>query len=486
MVSFFFLVAGLLAGGLGTWLFFRTRSEEARTLRVEVTSLRDRLSAETERRACAEERNSRIPNLESLLEAKSAAADDLQRQVGNLRETLSKVQTQLEEERAAAKEKLSLLEDARKQLREAFQALAAETLKSNNESFLELAKATLGEFQQNAKGDLEKKQQAITEIVKPVRETLEKFESRVRDLEKERVGAYKGLSAQVQSLMDLQKELRSETTNLVKALRTPTIRGRWGEIQLKRVVEMAGMVDHCDFFEQETASNEDGRFRADLIVKLPGNKNIVVDAKVPLSAYLEAHETTDEKLRAEKLKEHAGQVRSHLNALGKKSYWDQYQPAPEFVILFLPGESFFSAALEQDPSLIEAGVEQRVIVATPVTLITLLRAVAYGWRQEVLAENAYRISTLGRELYKRIADMTEHWLRVGRSLGTAVQNYNRATGSLESRVLVTARKFKELEAAPLNSDISDLIPVERNVRLLHSEELSAPKAAEDSDTGNVH
>ena len=346
----------------------------------------------------------------------------------------------------------------------AFKALSSDALSRNNQAFLDLARATLAQTQEAARGDLEMRQRAIADLVMPVRASLDKVDSRILELEKARAGAYAALHEQVRSLLETQAHLRAETGRLVTALRTPAVRGNWGEMQLRRVVEMAGMLDHCDFASQATVTFEEGRIRPDLVIQLPAGKTIVVDAKTPLDAYLQAMEAPDEQHRKARLADHARQVRAHMAALGRKSYWEQFDQAPEFAVLFLPGECFFSAALESDPSLIESGVAQNIILATPTTLIALLRAVAYGWRQEKLAQNAAEISALGKELYKRLSDMGEHWIRMGKSLERAVEAYNGAVGSLESRVMVSARRFADLKTAPLGVEIGQLEPVERNVR----------------------
>jgi DNA recombination protein RmuC len=357
-----------------------------------------------------------------------------------------------------------LLRGRKRELADQFLALSADALARNNQTFLDLAKASLGHAQEAARGDLDMRQQAIAQLLTPVRTSLERVDCQIQELEKARAGAYAALNQQVRSLLDTQEQLRSQTGRLVTALRTPGVRGHWGEVQLRRVVEMAGMLERCDFVSQATVESEDGRLRPDLVVRLPAGKIIVVDAKTPLDAYLQAIDAGDETTRKAKLAGHARQVREHMAALGRKSYWEQFDQAPEFAVMFLPGECFFSAALESDPSLIEAGAGQNVILATPTTLIALLRAVAYGWRQEKLAQNAAEISALGKDLYKRLSDMSDHWNKMGRSLERAVEAYNCGIGSLESRVMVSARRFADLKTAPLGVEIPLLEPVEKAVR----------------------
>ncbi|QVL58295.1 MAG: DNA recombination protein RmuC [Simkaniaceae bacterium] len=366
-------------------------------------------------------------------------------------------------------EKLILLEATQEKLSQAFKALSSEALEKSNASFLQLAEETLGKFQEKAKGDLEKRQESIEHVLKPVKESLIKLDVGMQAIEKERKGEQESLKAQLRMMTDAEKELRSETSTLVKALRRPIVRGRWGEMQLRRVVELAGMVNHCDFYEQEMGDS--GQMRPDVIIRLPGQKQVIIDAKTPCEAYLEAIEADDQDIKENKMKHHARQLRQHVMALGKKAYWQSFQPTPEFVVLFIPSDNLFNSALEFDPSLIEVGVEQGVIIATPTTLIGLLRAIAYGWKQEKLSLHAEEVSKLGHELYKRITDMGEHWNKVGRTLASSVDAYNKAVGSLESRVLVSARKFKEMGAAARSIELETLEGIDRVPREIQADDM---------------
>jgi len=396
-----------------------------------------------------------------------------------LRTERAALETTVELERKAAAEKLAAVEQAETKLREAFAALSAEALKHNSESFLELARVALTKYQSEANGELEQRKQAVEALVAPIRQSLEGVAQQIRAIEKERGEAYGSLKSQVASLIATQEKLQSETGNLVKALRAPQVRGRWGEIQLRRVVEIAGMLPYCDFTEQASITSEDGRQRPDLIVHLPGAKTVVVDAKAPLQAYLDAVEANDERRRA-LLGDHARQIRTHMAQLGSKAYWDQLPSAPDFVVMFLPGETFFSAALEQDPGLIEYGVSQKVIPASPTTLIAVLQAVAYGWRQEKIAESAQEISERGKELYDRLCTLAGYVRDLGTNLSRAVEQYNKAIRSLEGRVLVTARKFPELGVS-VKEEIPELAPVEKSVGELQSPEMAECAAAGDEE-----
>ena len=452
------LAAGLVVGTVSLWLVTRTK------LKYEFD--RGRADGETERATLTERLARKEDQLRELREALDRETDQCEWLRGEKARTLaefSALKTRLEEERKASHEKLALLSSAEEKLTDAFKAISADALRNNNRSFLDLARQNLEAFQQNAKGELERRQNAIGDLIKPLKESLEKVDGKIGELEKNRVGAYSELREQVKALAQSHLQLQSETGNLVKALRVPHVRGRWGEIQLRRVVEMAGMLQYCDFVEQETFATEESRIRPDMIVRLPGNRTIVVDSKVPFEAFYESISTTDDDVRVNKLKDHARVVRTHITTLSRKSYWETVKPTPEFVLLFLPGETFYSAALENDPKLIEDGVSQGVIIATPTTLIALLKAISYGWRQEQMAENAHEVSNLARSLYDRLRTFTKHFDDIGRNLDRALDSYNKGVRSLETRVLVTARRFKERGAIP-GEEIAILEPIDKATR----------------------
>lgn len=334
------------------------------------------------------------------------------------------------------------IETTQKQLQDAFKALSFDVMEKNGKQFLNLADATL----------------------RPLRESMKSLDDHQRELEKRREGAYGALSKQIEGLVTSEKELRTETTRLIQALRSPQTRGSWGEVHLRRVVELAGLINHCDFYEQKSFEMDGRMLRPDLLVRLPGQRFIAVDAKTPLAAYLDATDAGDETLRKKKLQEHALAVRKHIKDLSAKEYWKQLEPAPEFVILFLPAEAFFSAALQVDPALIEVGADQNIIVATPTTLIAILRAVAYGWKQENLSKSAREIARLGQELYERVGTVCDHWNKVGKSLNSAVDAYNQSAASFESRVLVSARKLKE--SGSLMKELPEMETLDKTARVL--------------------
>src|SRR5215204_1552968 len=454
------LALGLTIGTVSLWFITRTK------LKYEVE--RGRTEGETERATLIERlarKEDQLRELREMLDVETDESNHLRAENARTLANLSGLQTRLEEERKASGEKLLVLNNAEEKLADAFKALSADALRNNNRSFLDLAKQNLQTFQQTAKSELERRQMAIGDLIKPLKESLEKVDCKIGELEKNRVGAYSELREQVKALANSHLQLQSETGNLVKALRVPHVRGRWGEIQLRRVVEMAGMLQYCDFVEQETVATEESRIRPDVIVRLPGNRTIVVDLKVTLDAFYESISTTDEEIRMASLKDHARHVRTHITALSRKSYWETVQPTPEFVLLFLPGETFYSAALENDPKLIEDGVSQGVIIATPTTLIALLKAVSYGWRQEQMANNAQEVSSLARTLYDRLRVFTGHFDEIGRNLDRSLDAYNKGVRSLETRVLVTARRFKE-RGAIAGEEIEILEPIDKAARAL--------------------
>ncbi|HVN62764.1 MAG TPA: DNA recombination protein RmuC [Gaiellaceae bacterium] len=374
-----------------------------------------------------------------------------------------RVEQKLEDERRAHEERLETLNEARKELADAFQALSGEALRQNNTAFLELARTQFEGMQAQAREDLATRQLAVEQLVKPIKESLEKVDLQAQALEKTRREDYGTLKQQVTALSE-------RTGDLVTALRSPNVRGQWGEVQLKRVVELAGMIEYCDFQTQVTATDGEGKgLRPDVVVKLPGGKHVVVDAKVPLEAYLAAAEAHDDETEAAKLQEHARQVRDHVAKLGSKRYWQHFEPAPDFVVMFLPAEALFRAALEQDAALLETSAKANVIIASPMTLIAMLRTIAAAWQQEKVAETAREVHLLGRELYERIGTLGKHFATLGRRLDGAVGAYNEAVSSVETRLLVTARK---LEQHGIGDELPDVEPVERQARQLQALELT--------------
>jgi DNA recombination protein RmuC len=362
------------------------------------------------------------------------------------------LRVRIQHEREAAAERLALLEEARERLGDSFKALAGEALNSNNQAFVALAKSELAQHQVQAREELEKRKVAMDALVKPIADSLTSVDKKIEQLERERAQAHGALFTHLKTVTAQQEELKRETANLVTALRAPHTRGRWGEIQLRRVCEMAGMLKHCDFTEQETVSSDDGRLRPDVVVQLPGGKQVVIDAKVPLAAYLDAIEARDELTRKTHLQSHLRQVRDHIKKLSAKTYWDQFEDTPEFVVMFVD-ESMYRVALDEAPGLIEEAFEQHVLIATPASLLGLLRAVHYGWRQEKMAASAQEVAELGRELHSRLGKFAATLAKIGRSLGTSVNAYNEAVGSFDSRVLVTARKLSEHGAASESKEL---------------------------------
>lgn len=376
----------------------------------------------------------------------------------------------LDAERRASTDKIALLQNAETKLRDAFATLSSEALRANSESFLHLARTSLGEFQKTATMDLDGRQKAIDALVQPLRESLTKVDATLRDVDRGRATSQAQLSEQLRSLTQSQQVLHAETSKLARALRSSNIRGQWGEIQLRRVLECAGLVEGMHYDLKDSVQTDEGRLTPDAVIKLPGGKNVVVDAKVALSAYLDAMDCEDDASRDAKFKDHARQVKDHVNRLGNKSYWAHFQPAPDIVVMFVPGEALLSAALQHDNALLDFSMNKGVMLASPLSLIALLKAIAYGWQQDTIAKNALEISELGRNLYDRIAKLAEHFENVGRSLAKAVQAYNGAIGTLETRVLVTARKLKD-KGVTASEEFREVETVDITPRLLGAPEL---------------
>lgn len=452
------LIFGAIIGGVVVWLALHAKwhrgfDDGKAASATEIAALLERVAA----------KDREVQKLQETFEAEV-------KETGRLREERTQLSSELEGERREARVRSEAFEKAAEDLSGKFAELSRHALKLNSDQFLSLARSELEKLQNSGKGELDQRKQAIDQMVGPLKESLDKVDAKINELEKARSGAYAALRVQIESLASDQSRLQKETTNLVNALRTPIVRGRWGEIQLKRVVEIAGMIEYCDFNEQHTIATDMGKtLRPDMIIRLPNNRTIVVDSKAPLAAYLEALEARDEESRGQKLKDHAQQIKTHLSKLGGKAYWEQFEQSPEFVFMFLPGETFYSAALEQEPGLIEFGVDKRVILATPTTLIALLKAVSYGWQQEKMASSANEVSRLGKDLYDRLRVFTRHFENIGAGIKRALESYNDGVGSFEGRVLRTARKFKELGASQ-GDEISEIRPLDKTVRVLNLDE----------------
>lgn len=465
-------VFGLFAGGLVSWLV--TRAILSRRL----ASARQMLEAQHEKflntsnaLASANARLEEIDGLKDTLSDREAEIRDLHQQAAEYQRRIAELETILEKERAAAAEKSAMIEEVKTRMTDSFQAMASRALSENNQSFLDLAGTTLSGYLESAKQELKTREKAVHEVIQPIADALEKYDQEVRSMERVREKAYGELSQQVVSLAQTQSELQRETGKLVNALRMPHVRGRWGEITLRRVVEISGMQNRCDFFEQVSSQTGEGVTRPDMVIQLPGDRRVVVDSKVPITAYLDALEVESREESEDMLSRHARHVQTHVQKLSQKSYWTQFAPTPEFVVLFMPGENFFSAALAKMPNLIEDAAEKGVILATPTTLISLLKAVAYGWKQETAAENARAVSELGNELYKRFHAMLGHMNRLGKDLDRSVGTFNQAVGSMEKRVMPAARRLQEM-GVTLNDGkpLPELSPVEDKPRHIVVEE----------------
>ncbi|PIU31755.1 MAG: DNA recombination protein RmuC [Syntrophobacteraceae bacterium CG07_land_8_20_14_0_80_61_8] len=507
------VITGLATGVAGIWLLFARRrrilTEQQLRLQIELTGaaqrlqdelkqcragldagreeltdLRRRLLKETEMRAAFQQAAQRANQLETAHQEGLNIQNQLREQISRLKEERATVQEQLAFEQQAGAEKIQALTNAHAELRASFQNLAADALKSNNTMFLDLARTTLDKYQVQAQNELRERHQSVEALLAPLQQVLANYEQGLLRIERDRQQAYGKLTTQAELLNLAQAQLQLETSKLVRALGQPQVRGRWGEITLKRVVELAGMIEHCDFVVQAQVATEAGSVRPDMLVYLPAKRIIAIDSKVPLRAYLDAMESLNEEERLRRLREHSRRVRVHLQQLGSKQYWSQFSESPEFVVLFLPGEAFFSAALEHDPQLIEYGVEQKVILATPTTLIALLKSVAYGWQRQHMAENATAICALGKTLNSRLVTMVGHFQDLGKQLRRSTEAYNGAMGTFERRVLVSARKLAELGTGSGDA-IAEILPVEAHPRALDEPRQSQEIHATDEEPTDV-
>ncbi|HEV7301757.1 MAG TPA: DNA recombination protein RmuC [Tepidisphaeraceae bacterium] len=444
------VIVGILIGGVVGWLIAERRATGRAQQHV----------------AAATVAESRVASLTQQLADQGRTVDELRERISLAERSTATAEASLRAAEDNIAEQRKLLDDAQAKLRDAFASVSTEALAKNNQAFLDLAKERFATLSQEATGTLDQRKTEIDGMLKPMQELLGQYQTRLVDIEKNRVESYSMLREQLGTLMEVQRTANHQTNALVTALRRPTTRGQWGEVTLRRLVELAGMTNRCDFFEQTSQATDDGnKQRPDMVVRLPGGREIVIDCKAVLDGFLDAVAATSEDSRRECLSRHSAQVRSRARDLSMKAYWSQFKRSPEFIVMFLPGEAFFSAAIESDPGLYEDMFKSRVIIATPTTLLALLRSVEYGWRQEDMTENAEKIRKLGVDLYERVRTLAEHMSKIGNSLGTAVGHYNNAVGSLETRVLVSARKMGEL-GARTEKEMTSVDPLDSRPREL--------------------
>ncbi|GJL55350.1 MAG: hypothetical protein NPIRA02_24820 [Nitrospirales bacterium] len=449
------LFISFASGGCLAWLIANARAK---------ASLASALSDKDQQQAASEVR---IEDLREQLHAIQTECNLTRKQLRESEAAKISAETKYQETTHNLHTQQQLLEEAKTTLSDTFRSLAADALAGNNTGFLTLAEEKFKALRDESSSDLEQKKMSIDALVQPLTQLLATYQQETKELEHKRLRELSTVGEQLRQVALSQSTLQAETAKLVNALRSPQIRGRWGEIALRKTAELAGMSAHCDFVEQKYVATATGHLRPDMIVKLPAQREVVIDSKVPFSAFLESLEATNDDERNRALLRHAAQVKQHIHQLSSKEYWDQFQASPEFVVLFIPNDSFLAAAAERDPSLIESAISKNIVIATPTTFIALLKAIAYGWKQEQITEDAERISTLGQELSERLGILVDHFMRVGGSLGKAVEAYNASVASLESRVLPSARKFQQLGAGS-KRDIDDLRPIDHSPRTLTS------------------